>query len=87
MQREDHTPELESGAIKAVQDLYDVMHYDVLNINMRFATQLDFFSLTFGPFSVCYSCSMISLFSFSETTMRRGIFCQEQGIRVASFKN
>ncbi|XP_027148631.1 callose synthase 9 [Coffea eugenioides] len=33
--REDHTPELESGAIKAVQDLYDVMHYDVLNINMR----------------------------------------------------
>ncbi|KAL3519146.1 hypothetical protein ACH5RR_021735, partial [Cinchona calisaya] len=31
----DHSPELEGGAIKAVQDLYDAMRHDVLSINMR----------------------------------------------------
>lgn len=33
--KEDQTTELESGAIKAIQDLYDVMRHDVLSINMR----------------------------------------------------
>ncbi|KAG9136289.1 hypothetical protein Leryth_003883 [Lithospermum erythrorhizon] len=31
----DHSPELEGGAVKAIQDLYDVMRIDVLSINMR----------------------------------------------------
>lgn len=35
MLKEDLTSELESGAIKAIQDLYDVMRLDVLSINMR----------------------------------------------------
>jgi callose synthase len=29
------TPESEKGAVKAVQDLYDVVRHDVLSINMR----------------------------------------------------
>ncbi|BBH04333.1 glucan synthase-like 10 [Prunus dulcis] len=29
------TSELEKGAVKAVQDLYDVVHHDVLSVNMR----------------------------------------------------
>lgn len=37
MQRESETPELQKGAVKAVQDLYDVVRHDVLSINMRFA--------------------------------------------------
>ncbi|XP_021899823.1 callose synthase 9-like [Carica papaya] len=34
-QKEKEKPELEKGAIKAVQDLYDVVRHDVLSINMR----------------------------------------------------
>ncbi|KAK2405711.1 callose synthase [Trifolium repens] len=33
--KETETPELEKGAVRAVQDLYDVVRYDVLSINMR----------------------------------------------------
>ncbi|KAI4307526.1 hypothetical protein L6164_030703 [Bauhinia variegata] len=33
--KEVETPELEKGAVKAVQDLYDVVRLDVLSINMR----------------------------------------------------
>ncbi|CAI9106685.1 OLC1v1005889C1 [Oldenlandia corymbosa var. corymbosa] len=33
--KEEYSAELESGAIKAIQDLYDVMRLDVLNINLR----------------------------------------------------
>ncbi|KAH1140700.1 hypothetical protein AAZX31_10G279900 [Glycine max] len=33
--KETETPELEKGAVRAVQDLYDVMRHDVLSINMR----------------------------------------------------
>lgn len=33
--KEPETPELEKGAVKAVQDLYDVVRHDVLSINMR----------------------------------------------------
>lgn len=36
MQKSDKTPELETGAVKAILDLYDVMRHDVLSINMRF---------------------------------------------------
>ncbi|KAI3414751.1 uncharacterized protein J3R85_015925 [Psidium guajava] len=35
MLKESETEDLEKGAIKAVQDLYDVVRYDVLSINMR----------------------------------------------------
>lgn len=35
VQRESETADLEKGAIKAVQDLYDVVRCDVLSINMR----------------------------------------------------
>lgn len=40
LQRESKTPELEKGAVKAVQDLYDVVHYDILTLNMRFVDLL-----------------------------------------------
>ncbi|XP_057953714.1 callose synthase 9 isoform X2 [Malania oleifera] len=33
--KEVGTPDLEKGAVKAVQDLYDVMRYDFLSMNMR----------------------------------------------------
>ncbi|KAL9661420.1 hypothetical protein QQ045_026244 [Rhodiola kirilowii] len=33
--KEPETPELERGAVKAVRDLYDVMRYDIMSINMR----------------------------------------------------
>nr|XP_007142646.1 hypothetical protein PHAVU_007G004900g [Phaseolus vulgaris]ESW14640.1 hypothetical protein PHAVU_007G004900g [Phaseolus vulgaris] len=33
--RETETPELERGAVRAIQDLYDVMRLDVIPINMR----------------------------------------------------
>ncbi|XP_028759782.1 callose synthase 9 [Neltuma alba] len=33
--KEPKTPELERGAVKAVQDLYDVVTHDILSINMR----------------------------------------------------
>ncbi|KAK2459182.1 callose synthase [Trifolium repens] len=33
--KETETPELEKGAVRAVQDLYDVVRYDVLSLNMR----------------------------------------------------
>ncbi|KHN27111.1 Callose synthase 9 [Glycine soja] len=33
--KETETPELERGAVRAVQDLYDVMRHDVLSINLR----------------------------------------------------
>ncbi|KAJ4834525.1 Callose synthase 9 [Turnera subulata] len=33
--KETEKPELQKGAIKAVQDLYDVVRHDVLSINMR----------------------------------------------------
>ncbi|PHT93722.1 Callose synthase 1 [Capsicum annuum] len=33
--KKDHTPELETGAVKAIQDLYDVLRLDVLRFNMR----------------------------------------------------
>lgn len=35
LQKEAETADSEKGAIKAVQDLYDVVQYDVLSINMR----------------------------------------------------
>ncbi|OIV91208.1 hypothetical protein TanjilG_30430 [Lupinus angustifolius] len=33
--KEAQTPELERGAVRAVQDLYDVVRYDVFSVNMR----------------------------------------------------
>lgn len=33
--KNDKTPALETGAVKAILDLYDVMRHDVLSINMR----------------------------------------------------
>ncbi|XP_010535892.1 PREDICTED: callose synthase 9 isoform X2 [Tarenaya hassleriana] len=33
--KENETPENEKGAIKALQDLYDVMRLDILSVNMR----------------------------------------------------
>ncbi|KAL7202970.1 hypothetical protein ACSBR1_034423 [Camellia fascicularis] len=33
--KEVETPELKNGAVKAIQDLYDVVRLDVLNLNMR----------------------------------------------------
>ncbi|KAG6632601.1 callose synthase 9 isoform X2 [Carya illinoinensis] len=33
--KEVKTPELEEGAVKAIQELYDVVRHDVLSINMR----------------------------------------------------
>ncbi|KAL7084442.1 hypothetical protein ACP275_14G223700 [Erythranthe tilingii] len=33
--KKDQTPELETGAVKAILDLYDVMRHDILSINMR----------------------------------------------------
>ncbi|KAK7310312.1 hypothetical protein RJT34_07750 [Clitoria ternatea] len=33
--KENETPELEKGAVRAVQDLYDVVRHDVFTINMR----------------------------------------------------
>ncbi|XP_055818991.1 callose synthase 9 [Solanum dulcamara] len=33
--KKEHTPELETGAVKAIQDLYDVLRLDVLHFNMR----------------------------------------------------
>lgn len=38
VQRESETADSEKGAIKAVQDLYDVVRYDVLSVNMRLPT-------------------------------------------------
>ncbi|KAG4911348.1 hypothetical protein JHK87_057464 [Glycine soja] len=35
LMKETETPELERGAVRAVQDLYDVMRHDVLSINLR----------------------------------------------------
>lgn len=35
IQKGGGTSELEKGAVKAVQDLYDVVHHDVLSVNMR----------------------------------------------------
>lgn len=35
LQKEVETPELKKGAVKAVQDLYDVIRHDVLSVNMR----------------------------------------------------
>ncbi|KAB2621896.1 callose synthase 9-like [Pyrus ussuriensis x Pyrus communis] len=29
------TPELEKGTVKAVQDLYDVVHHDILSMDLR----------------------------------------------------
>ncbi|CAL5430403.1 unnamed protein product [Camellia sinensis] len=34
-EKEVETPELKNGAVKAIQDLYDVVRLDVLNLNMR----------------------------------------------------
>ncbi|CAN4114064.1 unnamed protein product [Withania somnifera] len=33
--KKEHTPELEAGAVKAIQDLYDVLRLDFLRFNMR----------------------------------------------------
>ncbi|KAM2691324.1 hypothetical protein EV2_005739 [Malus domestica] len=33
--KEGGTPELEKGAVKAVQDLYDVVHHDILSMDLR----------------------------------------------------
>ncbi|XP_058198210.1 callose synthase 9 isoform X2 [Rhododendron vialii] len=33
--KEAEKPDLHNGAVKAMQDLYDVVHYDVLSVNMR----------------------------------------------------
>lgn len=35
LQKEGETSDLEKGAVKAVQDLYDIVRHDVLSINMR----------------------------------------------------
>ena len=35
-QKGAETPEMEKGAVKAVQDLYDVVRHDVLSIDMRY---------------------------------------------------
>ncbi|THF95571.1 hypothetical protein TEA_019008 [Camellia sinensis var. sinensis] len=35
VKKEVETPELKNGAVKAIQDLYDVVRLDVLNLNMR----------------------------------------------------
>ena len=37
-QKENETTEHAKGAIKALQDLYDVIRLDVLNFNMRYIT-------------------------------------------------
>ncbi|KAG5535751.1 hypothetical protein RHGRI_023499 [Rhododendron griersonianum] len=34
--KEAEKPDLHNGAVKAIQDLYDVVHHDVLSVNMRF---------------------------------------------------
>ncbi|KAI8526298.1 hypothetical protein RHMOL_Rhmol13G0297700 [Rhododendron molle] len=33
--KEAEKPDLHNGAVKAIQDLYDVVHHDVLSVNMR----------------------------------------------------
>ncbi|KAF8395922.1 hypothetical protein HHK36_019877 [Tetracentron sinense] len=35
VQKEVGTPKLEKGAVKSVQDLYDVIRHDILSLNMR----------------------------------------------------
>lgn len=36
VQKEGETSDLEKGAVKAVQDLYDVIRHDFLSIDMRY---------------------------------------------------
>lgn len=36
LQKEEHSQKQESGAVNALQDLYDVMRFDVLHVNMRY---------------------------------------------------
>lgn len=39
-QKGSGTADLEKGAVKAIQDLYDVIRYDVLAVNMRLEPDL-----------------------------------------------
>lgn len=45
IQKEPETPELEKGAVKAVQDLYDVVHHDILLGDKRSETSGSFYVL------------------------------------------
>lgn len=78
-QKESETPDLKKGAIKAVQDLYDVMRYDFLSVIMRFAYfllvyELSLFFALFGE---------VSYMEYNAgRTMMIGIYCQKQGLKV-----
>lgn len=69
LQKNEQTPELETGAVKAILDLYDVMRHDVLSINMRFVQMVDMF--------FCFpSRTFISNpIQSAEIIMRHGICC------------
>jgi len=51
-QREVEEPDLVNGAIKAVQDLYDVVQHDVLSVNMRYFKLIAFIAFWFSHSSV-----------------------------------
>lgn len=39
-QKEEESPELAKGAVKAVQDLYDVVRHDIISLNMRYGRHM-----------------------------------------------
>lgn len=83
-QKEPETPELVAGAVKAIRDLYDVMRYDIMSINMRsvITTHMDW--------NVKYNIISIMLFILYfpiERTMRPGICFQKREMKAVYFQH
>lgn len=87
VQKEAEKPDLHNGAVKAIQDLYDVVHHDVLSVNMRFVRWGSLFlALVYYGIPLLPFYNIPCMYIFSENTMRLGVSCQKQGLKVVFFQ-
>lgn len=83
VQKEGESSDMEKGAVKAVQDLYDVIRHDFLSIDMRYMSSLYVLiiheKMSLNPYYT-------ALLYFPVKTMKHGICCQKQGQKVVSLR-
>lgn len=64
-QKEEESPEMAKGAVKAVQDLYDVVRHDIIYLNMRYGRHMlisVFVNILFSFYTFNIACIFVSFF-------------------------
>ena len=83
VQKKEESPELVNGAVKAVQDLYDIVRHDVLSYNMR--SVILFLMCQYLQKEVVRHC--FNRWQLLGNTMKHGISYQKQGQKAGCLQS